>query len=205
LGRVVEKVSGQRLGDFLAQRLFRPLGMADTGFSVPKEKLARLAQAFPTDPATGKPVHLIDVSEAPAEDSAGAGSVTTASDYLRFGQMLLNRGRLDDATILSPTTVALMTSDQLGAAIRRVIEPGELLLGVRGYTFGLGFAVREQPGLPGLPGSVGEFMWAGYAGTYFWVEPSQQLVAVLMSQASGPTRPFYRREFKQLVEQAIME
>jgi CubicO group peptidase (beta-lactamase class C family) len=178
--------------------------MVDTAFYVPKEKLGRLAQPLAVDPATGKPVHLIDVSAPPAEDSGGAGSVTTASDYLRFAQMLLNRGKLDDVVILSPTTIALMTSDQLGS-LRRIVTPGELLLGVPGYTFGLGFAVREQAGIAGVPGSQGEFMWAGYAGTYFWVEPSQQLVAVLMSQATGPTRPFYRREFKQLVEQAILE
>jgi CubicO group peptidase (beta-lactamase class C family) len=205
LGRVVEAASGQRLGDFLAARLFRPLHMDDTGFFVPAEKRGRLAQAFATDPATGQPVHLLDVSNPPAEDSGGAGSVSTAADYLRFGQMLLNGGRLDDAVILSPTTVALMTSDHLGPQIRRVMTPGGLLLGVAGYTFGLGFAVREQAGIAGLPGSAGEFMWGGYAGTYFWVEPRQQLVAVLMSQATGPTRPFYRREFKQLVEQAILE
>jgi CubicO group peptidase (beta-lactamase class C family) len=205
LGRVVEKVSGQRLGDFLSERLFKPLNMADTAFFVPPEKLRRLAQAFATDPATGKPVKLIDVTALPKEDSGGAGSVSTASDYLRFCQMMLNGGRLDDAIILSPTTVALMTSDQLGPQIRRTVTPGEQLLGTPGYTFGLGFAVREQAGIAGLPGSQGEFMWGGYAGTYFWVEPRQQLVAVLMSQASGPTRPFFRREFKQLVEQAILE
>jgi CubicO group peptidase (beta-lactamase class C family) len=205
LGRVVEAVSGQRLGDFLAERLFRPLHMADTAFYVPADKLGRLAQAFATDPATGQPVHLIDVSALPNQDSGGAGSVSTAGDYLRFGQMLLNGGRLDGTVILSPTTVALMTSDQLGTQFRRGMTPGGLLLGVPGYTFGLGFAVREQPGIAGLPGSQGEFMWGGYAGTYFWVEPRRQLVAVLMSQATGPTRPFYRRAFKQLVEQAILE
>ncbi len=205
LGRVVEKVSGQRLGDFLAERLFQPLHMADTAFFVPAEKLGRLAQPFATDPATGNPVHLIDVAAPPQEDSGGAGSVSTAGDYLRFGQMLLNGGRLDGAMILSPTTVALMTSDQLGPQIRRVMTPGGLLLGVQGYTFGLGFAVREQAGIAAVPGSQGEFMWGGYAGTFFWAEPRQQLVAVLMSQATGPTRPFYRREFKQLVEQAIAE
>ncbi len=118
--------------------------------------------------------------------------------------MMLNGGRLDDAVILSPTTVALMTSDQLGP-IPRIFTPGELLLGVKGYTFGLGFAVREQAGIAGLPGSQGEFVSGRLRRRLFLGQPRQQLVAVLMSQATGPTRPFYHREFEQLVEQAILE
>lgn len=205
LGRVVEKASGQRLGDFLAERLFRPLGMVDSGFSVPQDKLSRLAEPLATDPATGAPIHLIDVSHVPAEDSGGAGSVSTAADYLRFAQMLLNGGRLGDADILSPTTVGLMTADHLGTAIHPIVAPSQLLMGVPGYTFGLGFMVREQPGIAGVPGSPGEFMWAGYAGTFFWVEPAEHLVAVMMDQAPGPSRASFRRQLKQLVDQAIVE
>jgi CubicO group peptidase (beta-lactamase class C family) len=116
--------------------------------------------------------------------------------------MLANGGELDGARVLSPTTIKLMASDHLGPYIRPVVEPGELLLGVKGYTFGLGFAVRKEQGLAGVPGSPGEFMWAGYAGTYFWVDPNEKLVAVLMTQAPG-SRPYYRRLFKQLVYGAI--
>jgi CubicO group peptidase (beta-lactamase class C family) len=205
LGRVVEKVSGQRLGDFLSERLFKPLGMTDTAFWVPKERLSRLAQPLTNDPATGQPIHLIDVSQEPKEDSGGAGSVSSASDYLRFAQMLLNGGKLDDAVLLSPTTVTLMTSDQLGPEIRRAFLPSELLMGVPGYTFGLGFMVRQEAGVAGVPGAQGEYMWAGAAGTFFWVEPKEQLVAVMMDQAPGPSRVIYRREIKQLVDQAILE
>ena len=97
-----------------------------------------------------------------------------------------------------------MTSDHLGR-ISAPTTPGELLLGTRGYTFGLGFAVREAPGVAGLPGSAGEYMWAGFAGTYFWVDPKEELVGVLMTQAPSATRAYYRRLLKQLVYQAIVD
>jgi CubicO group peptidase (beta-lactamase class C family) len=205
LGRVVEKASGMRLGDFLEQRLFGPLGMVDTGFSVPEADMARLAEPLATDPATGNSNELIDVSTQPANDSGGAGAVSTASDYSLFAQMLLSGGQLDGARILSPTTVRLMASDHLGSRIAAPATPGELLLGTPGYTFGLGFAVREEPGIAAIPGSEGEFMWAGYAGTYFWIDPKEELVGVLMTQAPGPSRAYYRRHVKQLVYQAIVE
>lgn len=204
LGRVVEKASGQRLGAFLEERLFRPLGMRETGFSVAADKTARIAQAFPTDPASGAPNRLID-GAAPKNDSGGAGGYSTAADYLRFAQMLLDGGKLDGTRILSRTTVELMTADHLGGRIRPVATPGDLLMGVPGYTFGLGFMVRQEAGISGVPGSKGEFMWAGYAGTFFWVDPKEDLVAVLMTQAPGPSRAFYRREIKQLVYQAIVD
>ncbi|MFO1352060.1 MAG: serine hydrolase domain-containing protein [Gammaproteobacteria bacterium] len=205
LGRVVEAASGMRLADFLAERVFKPLGMDDTGFWVPADKISRLAQPFATDPATNKPNKLIDVSAQPKNDSGGAGGVSTALDYLRFSQMLLNGGQLDGARIVSRTTVNLMTSDHLGKRITAATTPGELLLGTPGYTFGLGFAVREGAGVASVPGSAGEFMWGGYGGTYFWIDPQEQLVGVLMTQAPGPSRQFYRRLFKQLVYQAIAD
>jgi CubicO group peptidase (beta-lactamase class C family) len=205
LGRVVEKASGMRLADFLEQRLFKPLGMPDSGFWVPQDKMARLAQAFPTDPSTNAPNKLIDVSSPPKNDSGGAGGVSTAMDYLRFAQMILGGGALDGTRILSRSTVALMASDHLGTDVARTVQPGELLLGVKGYTFGLGFSVRKEPGIAGVPGSAGELTWGGAAGTYFWIDPKEQLAAVMMVQAPGPTRPWYRREVRQLVYQAIVD
>jgi CubicO group peptidase (beta-lactamase class C family) len=203
LGRVVEAASGQRLSEFLDKRIFKPLKMNDTAFMVPKEKLARLAQPLANDPATGAPNKIIDVTKAPQNDSGGAGTVSTATDYLRFAQMLANGGQLDGVRLLSRTTVALMTSDQLGKIKETGVTPGELLMGVKGYTFGLGFMVRLDDGLAAVPGSAGEFMWAGAAGTFFFVDPKEQLVAVFMTQTPGPSRVYYRKLFKQLVYQAI--
>ena len=119
--------------------------------------------------------------------------------------MLLNGGELDGKRVLSRTTVALMASDHLGERISAPTTPGELLLGTPGYTFGLGFAVRQEQGIAGVPGSAGEFMWGGYAGTYFWIDPKERIVAVLMSQAPGPMRAYYRKLFKQLVYAAIID
>jgi CubicO group peptidase (beta-lactamase class C family) len=207
LGRVVEAASGKRLADFLDERLFKPLGMTDTAFFVAKDKVGRLADGLPVDASTGKPIKLYDVTAVPNNDSGGAGGVSTASDYLRFAQMMANGGQFDGKRYLSRTTVELMTSDHLGARIQAQspMTPGEILLSTQGYTFGLGFAVRQAAGVAGVPGSAGEFMWGGYAGTYFWVDPKEQLVGVYMTQAPSPIRAYYRKLFKQLVYSAITD
>jgi len=202
-GRVIEAVTGQRLGDFLQARIFQPLKMKDTGFAVSAANLPRLAEPFPKDPATGAPVKLIDVSQTPGNDSGGAGGVSTAGDYLRFCQAMLDGGQLDGARIVSRTTVRLMTADHLGSTIATPVSPGQLLLGTPGYTFGLGFLVRQGDGIAAVHGSAGEFMWAGYAGTYFWADPKEQTCAVLMTQSSGPSRVVYRRMMKALVAQSL--
>jgi len=204
LGRVVEVASGTTLGKFLEARLFEPLKMNDSGFWVPAAKITRLAQPFDKDPISGAPIKLIDVSAAPKNDSGGAGGVSTAADYLAFSQMMLNGGRLNGARVLSRNTVTLMTSDHLGQKVLDAgTTPGELLLGAPGYTFGLGFSVRRENGIAGVSGSAGEFMWAGYAGTYFWVDPKEELAVVLMTQAPGAQRVFYRKLLKALVYQAL--
>src|SRR5262249_10499072 len=135
----------------------------------------------------------------------GAGAVSTAADYLRFCQMMLNGGTLDGARILSRTTVRLMTSDHLGNFIATPVQPGELLLRVKGYTFGLGFAVRQSDGLAGVAGSAGDYTWAGYSGTYFWVDPKEQLAVVYLTQAASPNRAYFRRMVRNLVYHSITD
>lgn len=204
-GRVIEAVSGQRLGDFMAERIFKPLKMKDSGFSVSAENMPRLAEAFPKDPATGEINKLIDVSKQPGNDSGGAGAVSTAGDYMRFCQAMLNGGQLDGQRILSRTTVRLMTSDHLGTAINTTVNPGMLLLGSQGYTFGLGFLIRQGDGIAAVHGSTGEFMWAGAAGTFFWAEPKEQTCTVYMTQSPSPQRAYYRRLLKSEVSQALVD
>ena len=203
LGRVVEAASGKRLGEFLEERLFAPLKMKDTAFYVPAAKMARLAEPLEKDRFSGAAIKVIDVSALPKNESGGAGAVSTAADYLRFCQMMMNGGRLEGARMLSPATVRLMTTDHLGNFIATPVQPGELLLGVKGYTFGLGFAVRQADGVAGVPGSAGDYTWAGYAGTYFWVDPKESLTGVLMTQAPSPQRAYFRKLLRQLVYASI--
>lgn len=197
LGRVVEVASGQSLDVFLAERIFEPLHMIDTGFQVPPEKLDRLAQPMP-DVYTGKTPELIDFSKRQTFFAGGHGLVSTAGDYLRFAQMLANGGELEGVRILGPRTVAHMTSNHVNAQI----DKGTAFLPGQGYGFGLGFATRLERGQSEWPGSPGDFFWSGYAGTYFWVDPEEQLVPVFMSQ-EPVRRGYYRVLMRNLVYQAI--
>jgi len=205
LGRVVEVVSGKRLGDFLQERVFAPLQMKDTTFSVSADKKSRIAEPFATDPFNKTPIKLLDVTIKPNNDSGGAGAAGTAGDYLNFASMMLNGGELNGQRILSPMTVNLMASDMLGNRTAVPLSPGQLLMGVDGYTFGLGFMVRQGQGLASVDGSTGEYMWAGAAGTFFWIDPKEQMAVVVMSQVPGPIRPYYRRMIKQLVSSAVIK
>jgi CubicO group peptidase (beta-lactamase class C family) len=204
LGRVVEVVSGKDLDQFVSERITTPLKMTDTGFYLTKSQGARLARPDsmmmlpPSDP-TAKPAIL----------SGGGGMLSTAGDYARFCQMMLNGGELDGTRILSPHTVALMTSDQLPPSTDRH-TPVALALDAFGPTpemgtgFGLGFAVRTAPGRNPVPGSVGDFSWAGITGTYFWVDPKEKLVTVLMIQAPQTSIVPYWRQTRTLVYQALV-
>ncbi|MBC7703564.1 MAG: beta-lactamase family protein [Rhodoferax sp.] len=205
LGRVIEAASGQRLGDFMADRIFKPLGMKDTAFHVPEAKASRLTASFDKDPATGTPFKLIDVSKSPGNDSGGAGAVSTAADYLRFSQMMLNGGTLEGQRILSRNTVRWMTSDHLGSRIPLAQSPGGNVLYSSQYTFGLGLAGRPADGLAATPGSAGDYNWSGYAGTAFWVDPKEQIVGVMMMQSPGAMRNYHRNLLRQLVYQAISD
>jgi CubicO group peptidase (beta-lactamase class C family) len=203
LGRVLEVVTGTRLSTALDARLFRALGMKDSGFSVPTEKAGRIAQPLAGPDATAN--RVFDPTIEPKNDSGGSGGLTTARDYFTFAQMLLQGGQYGGRRLLSPTTVALMRADQLGTRIPAPFGPGEVVMRTQGYTFGLGFAVREGPGIASVPGSAGEFLWAGASGTFFWVDPKEELVVVFMSQALGAGRFAARRLVKALVTQAIVE
>ena len=211
LGRIVEVVSGVTLDQFVADRIAKPLGLSDTGFYVPTEKLDRLAETQ-IDPTTGKRWPTFDVTNRPNWLAGGSGMVSTASDYVRFAQMLLNGGELDQVRLLSPRTVSFMTSDHLwpGVAFSPVtlnlFEP----LGIAptpkvGQGFGLGFVVRTQEGRNPMPGSPGEYFWAGIWGTAFWVDPKEKLITVLMMQAAPLQARYYRSLIRNLTSQALIE
>ena len=189
LGALIEKVSGKTLDVFLRERIFEPLRMKDTGFSVPAASHRRIAEAFETDPDSRQKVELLDVRTAPRLFSGGGGLVSTADDYLRFARMMLNKGELDGVRIVSRKTIEYMTSDHLAGVRGPTYLPGP------GHGFGLGVAVRTAAGESPLVGSVGDYYWGGYAGTYFWVDPRENLVAVWMMQGPGQSasyRPLLR-------------
>jgi CubicO group peptidase (beta-lactamase class C family) len=196
VGRLVEVLSDQRLSAFFRQRILGPLGMVDTAFHVPEPNHPRLAEAFPHDPDDGAAVQLLEVRTAPNFESGGGGLVSTASDYARFLQMLLNGGTLDGERLLGRKTIELMTSDHLGP----ITGASDLLL--PGHGFGLGFAVRLQAGIAYVPGSIGQYFWGGLAGTTFWVDPQEQMFALLLIQAPGQ-RDYYRTLFRDLVYSAL--
>ncbi len=209
LGRLVEVISGEELDRYIQARITAPLGMKDTGFAVAAENAARIAEPQ-IDAVTGKrPAMARGLTARPNFLSGGGGMVSTAPDYLRLAQMLLNGGELDGARIVSRSTVALMTSDHLpprvgfSASTRAQFEESSPSPEF-GQGFGLGFCVRKDPGRNPAPGSVGDYYWSGVHGTYFWVDPQQQLVGVLMLCAPE-LRRHYRALMRQLVYQALEE
>lgn len=198
LGRVVEIVAGKPLGEVLAERVYRPLKMTDTTFLVPADKRARIAQPLATHPDTGAEYKLADPTVPRKFDCGGGCAVSTAGDYARFAQMLLNRGVLDGARVLAPKTVELMTADHLGPIAR-----GPNYFAGPGYTWGLGLAVREAKGISPMAGSAGDYFWPGAFATYWWADPKEEMVVVSMMQS--PLGRHYQQLVRALVLQAIAE
>ena len=205
LGLIIEVITGDTLGKHLHERLWAPLGMNDTSFALPESKRDRYACAFPNDYLTGEPVAIPHASAEfqPRWESGGGGAVSTATDYMRFLQMLLNGGEFEGRRYLSRPTVNYMTSDHLGHKIENrvtTMDPS-----CEGYGFGLGVAVRLQTGIAGAIGSGGDYYWSGVFGTYYWVDEEEDLAVVFMAMAPGQLRLRYRALMRPLVLQAIAD
>jgi len=198
LGRLIEVVSGKTLGAFLTERILAPLQMAETAFHTAPENADRLAEAFATDPWTGEKVELFNMLQQPVMESGGGGLVSTTMDYARFCQMLLHGGVLDGVRIIGRKTLQLMTSDHLGPEVKL----NGHLEALPGHSFGLGFAVRTHEGMAPFAGSVGQFFWSGIGGTFFWIDPREELFAVLMAQGPGQ-REYFRTLVRSLVYAAV--
>ena len=204
LGRIVEVASGLDLDRFVAERITGPLKMSDTGFYLTASQASRLAR-----PDSAMMMPPAQATAKPAVFSGGGGMLSSAGDYARFCQMLLNGGELDGVRILSPKTVALMTSDQLPPSTDRH-SPVATHLDAFGPTpemgtsFGLGFAIRTSAGRNPVPGSIGDFSWAGITGTFFWVDPKEKLVTVLMMQVPQAVNVPYWRQTRTLVYQTLV-
>jgi CubicO group peptidase (beta-lactamase class C family) len=212
LGRIVEVVSGMPFDRFIEERITKPLRMPDTNFYLTSSaQVSRFAEAQ-VDPATGQRPMFNSVEGLTKEKqkffSGGGGLVSTTSDYARFCQMLVNGGQLDGVRLLAPKTIAMMTSDQLPPGTPRVSVvpiPDEMAPTAEfGQSFGLGFAVRTSLGPSPIPGSVGDYFWAGAAGTYFWIDPQEKVFAVMMLQMPFVEAGPYRRALREAVYGALM-
>jgi CubicO group peptidase (beta-lactamase class C family) len=203
LGVVIEKASGQSLDEFITSRILAPLGMKDTHFYLPQDKANRLAVVYSA--YAGKPLERAPepgtmvgqgayVSGPRKSFSGGAGLVSTASDYAKFLQMMLNKGTLNGKRILAPTTVKLMTVNHLG---KIPYDAGE--------GFGLGFSVCEDVGARGTPGSKGEFGWGGAYGSTYWVNPEEDLVVVYFKQLTPTNGIDDQSKLRAMVYQAIVK
>jgi CubicO group peptidase (beta-lactamase class C family) len=202
-GHLVEVISGQTLDEFFKQRIFEPLGMVDTHFYLPEEKLGRFAAQYA--PGTDEKIVLAD---APTKESRfvkephvyfrGAGGlVSTVADYWRFHQMMLNGGELNGVRILGRKTVELMTVNHIGDLVPWLTGPG--------YGFGLGYSVVKDRGEAGVPVSEGTYGWGGAFCTYFWVDPAEEMIGIVMTQVRPYEHLGIRQEFQVLACQAIVD
>jgi CubicO group peptidase (beta-lactamase class C family) len=196
LGAVLEVASGQPLGALLQDLLLGPLGMADTGFHIAPDHFPRIAEPFATCPDSGQPVAMMDARVVPAFESGGGGLLSTAGDYLRFLQLMRGKGLFEGHRLVSRKTIEWMTADHLGTipAVGDLLPPG--------HGFGLGVAVRLAEGLGPQPGSPGMYYWSGIGGTSFFVDPEEDVFAMLLTQAPNQ-RIYFRNLFRHLVYAAV--
>jgi len=209
-GYIVEKLSGQTLPDFMAANIYKPLGMKDAGFYVPAGKRNRFAALYENDlhggiqPDTSNAAGFADYSAQPTMPSGGGGMVSTAEDYYRFAQMLANNGQLNGQRILAPATVKLMTSNHLPPSLLT----GEFSIGAQlmrpGFGYGYNCAVVFDPPEANLPEGKGTFFWDGAAGTWFWVDPTNDVVFVGMIQRMKGGNPNVQYLSRALVYQALL-
>jgi CubicO group peptidase (beta-lactamase class C family) len=201
LGIIQEKIAGRPLGAVMQERIWNKVGMPDTTFDLAEKDRPRLAQPLPVDPISGKPQKVDILTKKVKFDCGGSCAYSTAGDYIRFGQMLLNGGSLDGKRVLGPQTVAFMTSNHLNKDIRNNValtEPGRV-----GYGFGLGVAVRMERGLSAINGNVGDYSWNGAYGTVFWADPKEQMVVVMMGVAPGDIRKIHREQLNSVIYGAL--
>ncbi len=203
-GLIVEALTKQSLGEAMADAVFKPLGMTDSGFSIPADKAARYAHALPNDPETGKPQVVNPDATKPTKFECGGGcAVSTATDYLRFASMLLGGGEFGGKRVLSPQMAAYMVTNQLGPDVRNLIGNADPTRA--GYGFGLGLAVRARMAGTRLLGAVGDYSWPGASGTNWWVDPKHHLAVVFMAHTPGPARWHYRWLINTMVYAAMTD
>lgn len=211
LGRVVEVISGQRLGDFMRERIFEPLGMSDTAFWCTSDRAERMSALYAAAPATlaATRADAADrgVYHEPKLDGGGGGLVSTTGDYVRFAEMLRNRGELDGRRILAPRTVEYMASNHLpgNADLTAFGRPLFAETSYDGVGFGLGMSVTLDPVAAKVPGSVGDFGWGGAASTWFMVDPVEALTLTFMTQLMPSSTHPLRSQLKQMVHQALID
>lgn len=201
LGIIQEKIAGKPLGGVLQERIWTKVGMPNTFFQLNEKDRPRLAQPLPVDPISGKPQKVDIHTKQIKFDCGGSCAYSTAGDYLRFGQMLLNGGSIDGRRVLGPQTVAFMTANHLNKDIKNNVsrtEPARV-----GYGFGLGVAVRTERGLSANNGNVGDYSWNGAYGTIFFVDPKEQMVVVMMGVAPGDIRKIHREKLNALIYGAL--
>jgi CubicO group peptidase (beta-lactamase class C family) len=211
LGRVVEVISGQRLGDFMRERIFEPLGMSDTSFWCTPDRAERMSALYMATPGTLAALRADaadrGVYHEPKLDGGGGGLVSTTGDYVRFAEMLRNRGELDGRRILSPRTVEYMASNHLPGNVD-LTDYGRPLFAETSYDgvgFGLGMSVTLDPVAAKVPGSVGDFGWGGAASTWFMVDPVEDLTLTFMTQLMPSSTHPLRSQLKQMVHQALVD